>query len=74
MVTKVALGEVDAGFVYESSYKAAKNGTLNAINIPVKDNALQIYTIGIINSTADKASCPAVRGFYALDRWPENSF
>ncbi len=63
VVTKVALGEVDAGFVYESSYKAAKNGTLNAINIPVKDNALQIYTIAIINSTADKATAQLFEDF-----------
>ncbi len=53
VVTKVSLGEVDAGFVYESSFKAAKNGTLNAINIPAKDNALQVYTIGILNSTSN---------------------
>ena len=54
VVTKVSLGEVDAGFVYESSYKAAPNGTLNAIVIPVKDNSLQTYTIGITNTTLDK--------------------
>jgi molybdate transport system substrate-binding protein len=53
VVTKVALGEADAGFVYESSYKAATPGTLNAIVIPVKDNSLQIYTIGITNTTSD---------------------
>jgi len=39
--------------VYESSYKADENGTLNAISIPVKDNALQVYTIGILNTTSD---------------------
>ncbi len=54
VVTKVALGEVDAGLVYESSYKTAKEGSLSAVNIPVKDNALQIYTIGILNSTTNK--------------------
>ena len=54
VVTKVSLGEVDAGFVYESSYKAAKNGTLIAIPIPVKDNSLQTYTIGVLNTTSDK--------------------
>jgi molybdate transport system substrate-binding protein len=54
VVTKVSLGEVDAGFVYESSYKAAPNGTLNAIVIPVKDNSLQTYTIAVINTTSDK--------------------
>jgi len=63
VVTKVALGEVDAGFVYESSYKAAKGGTLSPINIPVKDNILQIYTIGILNSTADKAAAQNFEDF-----------
>jgi len=63
VVTKVSLGEVDAGFVYESSYKAAKNGTLSAVNIPVKDNSLQIYTIGIINSTADMATAQQFEDF-----------
>jgi molybdate transport system substrate-binding protein len=63
VVTKVALGEVDAGFVYESSYKAAKEGTLSAINIPVKDNVLQVYTIGILNSTADKAAAQKFEDF-----------
>jgi molybdate transport system substrate-binding protein len=63
VVTKVALGEVDAGFVYESSYKAVKEGTLSAINIPVKDNVLQIYTIGILNSTADKAAAQQFEDF-----------
>ena len=63
VVTKVALGEVDAGFVYESSYKAAKNGTLNAINIPGKDNVLQVYTIGILNSTSDKAAAQKFEDF-----------
>ena len=63
VVTKVALGEVDAGFVYESSYKAAKPGTLNAIVIPVKDNALQTYTIGILNTTSDRDSAQKFEDF-----------
>ena len=63
VVTKVTLGEVDAGFVYESSYKAAKEGTLSAITIPVKDNVLQIYTIGILNRTADKVAAQNFEDF-----------
>ncbi len=51
IVTKVSLGEVDAGFVYESSYKAATAGTLTAIDIPAESNALQMYTIGILASS-----------------------
>lgn len=63
VVTKVSLGEVDAGFVYESSYKAAKPGTLKAIVIPVEDNALQTYTIGILNTTSDRASAQKFEDF-----------
>jgi len=63
VVTKVSLGEVDAGFVYESSYKAAPPGTLNAISIPVKDNVLQIYTIGVLNSSTNQAAAQNFEDF-----------
>jgi molybdate transport system substrate-binding protein len=63
VVTKVALGEVDAGFVYESSYKAAKPGTLNAIVIPIESNALQTYTIGILNATSDRMAAQKFEDF-----------
>jgi molybdate transport system substrate-binding protein len=56
VVTKVSLGEVDAGFVYESSYKAAKPGSLASISIPEKDNSLQTYTIGVTTMTPDRES------------------
>jgi len=65
VVTKVSLGEVDAGFVYESSYKAAPNGTLNAIVIPVKDNSLQTYTIAVTNTTSDKNAALQFETFMA---------
>jgi molybdate transport system substrate-binding protein len=51
VATKVSLGEVDAGFVYESTYNVALPGTLTAITIPKADNYLQIYTIGVIQQT-----------------------
>ncbi len=51
VATKVSLGEVDAGFVYESTYTAAPEGTLAAIGIPKADNYLQTYTIGIMKQT-----------------------
>jgi molybdate transport system substrate-binding protein len=60
IVTKVAIGQVDAGFVYESSYKAAKAGTLNAIDIPKENNALQVYTIAVMRLSTNK---PAARAF-----------
>jgi molybdate transport system substrate-binding protein len=60
IVTKVSLGEVDAGFVYESSYKAAPKGTLLSVDIPGKDNALQTYSIAVMRISTNK---PAARAF-----------
>jgi molybdate transport system substrate-binding protein len=60
IVTKVSLGEVDAGFVYESSYKAAPKGTLSAIDIPKENNALQTYSVGVMGISTNK---PAARAF-----------
>ncbi|MCQ1539476.1 molybdate ABC transporter substrate-binding protein [Methanocalculus taiwanensis] len=54
VVTKVGLGEVDAGFVYESSFSAAKTGSLELIPIPEEYNALQIYTLGILTDSTNK--------------------
>jgi molybdate transport system substrate-binding protein len=51
VATKVSLGEVDAGFVYESTYNAAPAGTLTAITIPKADNYLQTYTIGVMKQS-----------------------
>jgi molybdate transport system substrate-binding protein len=54
VATKVSLDEVDAGFVYQSTYTAAHAGTYEAITIPKKDNYLQTYTIGILNESTSK--------------------
>jgi molybdate transport system substrate-binding protein len=54
VATKVSLGEVDAGFVYQSTYTAAAAGTYEVITIPKKDNYLQTYTIGILNESINK--------------------
>ncbi|HUK37807.1 MAG TPA: molybdate ABC transporter substrate-binding protein [Methanomicrobiales archaeon] len=54
VATKVSLGEVDAGFVYQSTYTAAPAGTYAAITIPKKDNYLQTYTIGILKESTDR--------------------
>jgi molybdate transport system substrate-binding protein len=56
VATKVALGEVDAGFVYESTYTAAPKNTYLAITIPKKDNYLQIYTIGVLKESTTGAA------------------
>ena len=55
VATKVALGEVDAGFVYESTYAAAKQGTITGIAIPKSDNYLQTYSIGILKESNNQA-------------------
>jgi molybdate transport system substrate-binding protein len=55
VATKVSLGEVDAGVVYESTYATAKTGTLKGITVAKKDNYLQTYTIGILKESNNKA-------------------
>ena len=56
VATKVALGEVDAGFVYQSTATAAANGTYQSITIPKPVNYLQTYTIGILNESQNQAA------------------
>ncbi len=55
VATKVSLGEVDAGFVYQSTATAAAKGTYQSITIPKKDNYLQTYTIGTLKGSTNKA-------------------
>jgi molybdate transport system substrate-binding protein len=54
VATKVALGEVDAGFVYESTATAAKPGTYMSVTIPKKDNYLQVYSIAVLKESTSK--------------------
>jgi len=56
VATKVALGEVDAGFVYESTATAAKPGTYVPITIPKKDNYLQVYSIAVLKESTSKGA------------------
>ncbi len=56
VATKVALGEVDAGFVYQSTATAAASGTYQSLTIPKSNNYLQTYTIGILNESKNKAA------------------
>jgi len=55
VATKVSLGEVDAGFVYQSTATAAPSGTYQSLTIPKKDNYLQTYTIGILKESKNQA-------------------
>jgi molybdate transport system substrate-binding protein len=68
IVTKVSLGEVDAGFVYESSYKATKPGTITAIDIPSESNVLQLYTIGILASSTNQDAARKFEDFVLSPR------
>jgi molybdate transport system substrate-binding protein len=56
VATKVALGEVDAGFVYESTSTAAKPGTYVAVTIPKNDNYLQVYSIAVLKESTSKGA------------------
>ncbi len=63
VATKVSLGEVDAGFVYESTYASAPAGTLKAISISKTDNVLQTYTIGVLKQTKYSGSADMFENF-----------
>lgn len=55
VATKVSLGEVDAGFVYESTSAAASSGTYQSLTIPKSDNYLQTYSIAVMQESTNKA-------------------
>ena len=57
------MGEVDAGFVYESTAIAAKPGTYTSITIPKKDNYLQTYTIGVLKESTSKGAATDFENF-----------
>lgn len=63
VATKVALGEVDAGFVYESTAIAAKPGTCTSLSIPKKDNYLQTYTIAVMKGSDSKGAATDFENF-----------
>jgi molybdate transport system substrate-binding protein len=55
VASKVSLGEVDAGFVYQSTASAAAPGTYKTVTIGKADNYLQTYTIAIMKGSTNKA-------------------
>ena len=63
VATKVSLGEVDAGFVYESTFTAAPKDTYLALTIPKKDNYLQTYTIGVMKQSTGKGAAMDFESF-----------
>jgi len=63
VATKVSLGEVDAGFVYESTFTAAPKDSYLAITIPKADNYLQTYTIGVLKQTQNTGAAQEFESF-----------
>ncbi|PKL69849.1 MAG: molybdate ABC transporter substrate-binding protein [Methanomicrobiales archaeon HGW-Methanomicrobiales-1] len=63
VATKVALGEVDAGFVYESTATAAKPGTYVSVTIPKNDNYLQVYSIAVLKESTSKGAAADFENF-----------
>jgi len=62
VASKVELGEVDAGIVYESTYIAGKDKYV-AINIPKAVNYLQTYTIGVMKGSTSKGAAADFENF-----------
>jgi molybdate transport system substrate-binding protein len=63
VATKVALGEVDAGFVYESTYTATLKDTYFPVRVPGKDNYLQTYTVGVMKQSTSKGAAADFENF-----------
>ncbi|HYC20737.1 MAG TPA: molybdate ABC transporter substrate-binding protein [Candidatus Bathyarchaeia archaeon] len=51
VVTKVALGQADAGIVYKSDVPAAYQSKVTVIQIPHSVNVLATYPIGVVSSS-----------------------
>lgn len=67
VATKVALGEVDAGFVYESTATAAEPKTYTTITIPKSDNYLQTYSIAVLKESTSKGAASDFETFMLSD-------
>ena len=67
VATKVSLGEVDAGFVYQSTATAAAPGTYQTVTIGKADNYLQTYTIAIMKGSTNKAVAAEFEQFMLSD-------
>jgi molybdate transport system substrate-binding protein len=62
VLTKVQLGEVDAGLVYQTDVHAA-GSTVHGIPIPAADNVSTTYPIAALTSSPDKAAADAFVAF-----------
>ncbi len=55
VVTKVQLGEVDAGFVYETDVTAAVSNKVKVIDIPNTFNVIAQYPIAVVKNSAHRS-------------------
>ena len=77
VATKVALGEVDAGFVYESTAIAAKTGTYTSITIPKKvaktTGMMNIHSIALRSARVNRRSSRARESAARLTAHPSRA-
>ncbi|OPY27185.1 MAG: molybdate ABC transporter periplasmic molybdate-binding protein [Methanocella sp. PtaU1.Bin125] len=67
VVSKVALGEADAGFVYVSDVPAEYRDKVTTIAIPDSLNVIAVYPIGIVGETKGQALAQAYIDFVRSD-------
>jgi molybdate transport system substrate-binding protein len=62
VVTKVSLGEADAGIVYVTDVSAAK-GAIDGVAIPDAQNVIASYPVATVNDTRSRADAKAFMDF-----------
>ncbi|CAJ36860.1 molybdate ABC transporter substrate-binding protein [Methanocella arvoryzae] len=67
VVSKVALGEADAGFVYISDVPAEYKDKVSVIAIPDSLNVIAVYPIGVIGDSKNQAMAQAYIDFVRSD-------
>src|SRR5699024_6805756 len=66
VLTKVELGEVDAGLVYVTDVASA-NGSVEGIDVPAADQALNDYPIAVLAGASDEAGATAFVDYVTSD-------
>jgi molybdate transport system substrate-binding protein len=54
-VSKIALGEADVAFVYQSDVPASMQGQVKVITLPDNVNVLAVYPIGVLSQSKNQA-------------------
>lgn len=70
VVEKVKLGEVDAGFVYQSSFSASQDA-LEALEITKELNEIQFYSVAAMTEAPNQAGAAALEEFLLSDEGQE---